>query len=54
MSSSSLNPVHWDHIRMFEGGRKINEKQVEGAFVIGAVGITRDERLVQKNLSKPS
>ena len=50
----SLNPVHWDHIRMLEAGRKIIEKKVDGAIVIGAVGITRDERLVQKNLSKPS
>ena len=24
----SLNPVHWDHIRMFEAGKKIIEKKV--------------------------
>ena len=39
----SLNPVHWDHIRMFEAAKKIIEKKVEGSIVIGAVRIIRDE-----------
>ena len=41
----SLNPVHWDHIRMFEAAKTIFEKKVEGSIVIGAVRIIRDERL---------
>ena len=34
----SLNPVHWDHIRMFEAGKKIIEKKVGDQLSLERLG----------------